>query len=243
MLPKTTLAAILIKLHAPLVVDEINLPTKLSFGQVLVKILYSTICGSQLNEIDGVKGPDRFLPHLLGHEASGEVVAVGEGVTRVKRGDKVVLHWRKASGLEAISPVYTWKNKVVNAGKVTTFQEYAIVSENRLTKISPTFDMKLAALLGCAVTTAMGVINNDAKVKIGESLVCIGVGGVGLNIIQGASLVCAFPIVAVDIVDWKLKLAQKFGATHVLNSKEKDIVKKEEQTGFTANFLIFYLNL
>ena len=71
----------------------------------------------------------------------------------------------------------------------------------------------------------MGVINNDAKVKIGERLVCIGVGGVGLNIIQGASLVCAFPIVAVDIVDWKLKLAQKFGATHVLNSKEKDIVK------------------
>lgn len=229
MLPKITLAAILTKLHAPLEVDTIELPTTLSFGQVLVKVLYSTICGSQLNEIDGVKGPDRFLPHLLGHEGSGEVIAVGEGVTRIKKGDTVVLHWRQASGLEANSAIYKWKNTAVNAGKVTTFQEYSIVSENRVTKIPHTFDMKIASLLGCAVTTGIGVINNDAQLKIGQSVVCFGAGGVGVNIVQAASLVSAYPIIAVDIVDSKLKRARKFGATHVFNSKKgnvEELVKK-----------------
>lgn len=220
MRPKTAFAAILTRLHAPLVVDEVELPTALTFGQVLVKIFYTTICGSQLNEIEGVKGPDKFLPHLLGHEASGLVLAVGEGVTRVKMGDRVVLHWRKASGLEANSAVYRWGKRRVNAGKVTTFQEYSVVSENRLTKIPDSFDAKLAPLLGCAVTTAFGVINNDAAVKIGQSVVCFGVGGVGLNVIQGARLVSAFPIVAVDIFDEKLKMAKKLGASHVINTKK-----------------------
>lgn len=218
--PKTTLAAILTKLYAPLIVDEIDLPEKLTFGQVLVKVLFSTICGSQLNEMDGVKGPDKFLPHLLGHEASGLVMAVGEGVTRVKMGDRAVLHWRKASGLEANSAVYRWGKRKVNAGKVTTFQKYAVISENRLTKIPYSFDAKIAPLLGCAVTTALGVINNDAAVKIGQSLVCFGVGGVGLNVIQGARLVSAYPIVAVDIFDEKLRIAKKLGASHAINTKK-----------------------
>ena len=96
-------------------------------GEVLVNIKYSGICGSQINEIDATKGPDKYLPHLLGHEGSGIVEETGEGVTRVKKGDHVVLHWRKSSGLEAESAKYKWKGKKVNSGKVTTFSEKSIL--------------------------------------------------------------------------------------------------------------------
>ena len=94
-------SAILVESKKPLVVAEVELPTKLEFGQVLVKVCYSGICGAQINEIDAVKGPDKFLPHLLGHEGSGIVEKIGEGVTTVKPGDHVVLHWRKSSGIES----------------------------------------------------------------------------------------------------------------------------------------------
>ena len=128
-------AAILVESKQPLVVDDIALPERLNFGQVLVKINYSGICGAQINEIDAVKGPDKFLPHLLGHEASGEVLEIGPGVTRFRVGDKVVLHWRPSSGFQSPTPKYKWGTKTINAGWVTTFNEQAVVSENRLTKI------------------------------------------------------------------------------------------------------------
>ena len=86
---KTMRAAILVEQNQPLVVDEVELPTKLNFGQVLVKVLCSGICGSQLGEIEGIKGEDNYLPHLLGHEGTGIVLDTGEGVTTVKDGDKV----------------------------------------------------------------------------------------------------------------------------------------------------------
>lgn len=219
--PEVTSAAILVAQHKPLVVDDIMLPEKLAAGQVLVKIHYSTVCGAQLNEIDGAKGPDKFLPHLLGHEASGTVINMGEGVKYVKPGDLVVLHWRKGAGMEAEPAAYIWNGKRVNAGWVTTFQEYSVVSENRLTPIPKDFDPKIAPLFGCAVTTAFGVINNDAQVKVGQSVVVVGVGGVGLNIIQAASMVSAYPIIAVDIIKEKLIMAKKFGATHVFHSPTK----------------------
>ncbi|OGG14326.1 dehydrogenase [Candidatus Gottesmanbacteria bacterium RIFCSPHIGHO2_01_FULL_39_10] len=214
-----TKAAILVEQKKPLMVDEILLPEKLHFGQVLVKVHYTTICGAQINEIEGAKGPDKYLPHLLGHEASGSVEATGEGVKNVKVGDKVVLHWRKGAGIESEPSIYDWKGKKVNAGWVTTFQNYTVVSENRVTPIPSNFDLKIAPLLGCAVTTAFGVVNNDAKIKVGESVVVFGAGGVGINIIQAASMVSAYPIIAIDIVDSKLTMAKKFGATYVFNSK------------------------
>ena len=124
-------AAILVESKKPLIITDIDLPTKLGFGQVLVRICYSGICGSQINEIDAAKEPDKFLPHLLGHEGSGIVEKIGEGVTTVKTGDHVVLHWRKSSGVESGTPKYLWKGKKLNAGKITTFNEKAIVSENR----------------------------------------------------------------------------------------------------------------
>ena len=224
---KTAKAAILVQSKQPLVVDEITLPTSLGPGQVLVKIHYTSICGAQINEIGAVKGPDRFLPHLLGHEASGTVIENGPGVTTVKDGDFVVLHWRPSAGIQCAPPTYQWQGKKLNAGWVTTFNEYAVISENRLTVIPEEFDLKIAPLLGCATTTALGVINNDAKVKIGESEVVLGVGGVGLNIVQFASMVAAHPIVAVDLLDNKLDMARRFGATHCINSGKVDDLAAE----------------
>ena len=214
------LAAILVELEKPLVIEEIQIP-KLTFGQVLVKLVCSGICGSQLGEIDGIKGADKYLPHLLGHEGSGVVIDCGEGVTTVKEMDKVVLHWRPGAGIQSPPPVYHSNSfGTVHAGWVTTFNEYAVVSENRITTIPGDFDPEIGALFGCAVTTGLGVINNNAKVKIGESVVIWGAGGVGLNIVQGAAMVSAYPIIAIDLFDHKLELALKMGATHTINAKK-----------------------
>ena len=219
---ETTKAAILAKSRSPLLVDEIAFPDALDVGQVLVKVHYTSICGAQINEIDAVKGPDRFLPHLLGHEGSGTVLEIGPGVTTVAPDDRVVLHWRPSGGIQSNVPSYGWRGEKLNAGWVTTFNEHAVVSENRVTVMPEDFDLKVAPLLGCAVTTALGVINNDANVRIGESVVVFGVGGVGLNIIQFAQMVSADPIVAVDLLDNKLELARRYGATHTLNAATVD---------------------
>jgi len=212
--------AILVELNKPLEIAEVALPQELSFGQVLVKVCYSGICGAQINEIEGAKGPDRFLPHLLGHEGSGIVLEVGLGVKTVAEGDHVVMHWRPSDGLQSETPVYSWGDRKVNAGWVTTFNECAVISENRLTAIPKSFDLKLAPLFGCAVTTAMGVINNDAGVKVGQSVVVFGLGGVGLNLAQAADMVAAHPVVGVDVSDEKTEMAERFGATHVFNSNK-----------------------
>src|SRR5690242_668552 len=116
-------AAILVELKKPLVLEEIEIPAP-RLGQVLVRVTCSGICGAQIGEINGVKGPDKFLPHLLGHEGTGTVVEVGEGVRRVKPDDTVVMHWRKAGGLESVTPSYqSPRLGKVNAGWVTTFNE------------------------------------------------------------------------------------------------------------------------
>lgn len=222
-LPTTAKAAILTQQHQPLVVDQIHLPSELDVGQVLVEVLYSGICGSQIGEINGVKGPDKYLPHLLGHEGCGRVLAVGPGVSQLEPGDTVVMHWRKGNGINAKPAHYTWNNKPLNAGQITTFNDYAVVSENRLTRIPDNFDHKLAPLLGCAVTTGFGVVQNDACLGIGESVVVFGAGGVGLNIIQAAAMVSAYPIIAIDRYDSKLKLAATLGATHTINARNMDV--------------------
>jgi S-(hydroxymethyl)glutathione dehydrogenase / alcohol dehydrogenase len=222
LMPRTMKAAVLTGLKEPLAIAELNMPEALAAGQVLVKIHFSGICGSQLGEIDGAKGEDRYLPHLLGHEASGTVLTVGPGVRHVKVDDRVVLHWRKGLGIESETPQYGWQGRRVNAGWVTTFNEYAIVSENRVTAIPADSDLEVAALFGCAVTTGFGVVENNAKVRIGESVVVFGAGGIGLNIVQAAALVSAYPIIAVDLHDNKLELARKMGATHLVNADRVD---------------------
>lgn len=215
-------AAILVENNTPLVLADVSVPS-LDVGQVLVKVHNSGICGAQLGEISGVKGEDKFLPHLLGHEGGGVVVDIGPGVTHVQTGDHVVLHWRKGAGIHSRTPRFKWGDRVVNAGWVTTFTEYAVVSENRVTTIPKDIPFEIAALMGCGITTALGLINNDAQVKIGQSVVVIGAGGVGLNVVQGAAMVSADPVVAVDIHEHKLAMAREFGATHVINSTEGDL--------------------
>jgi S-(hydroxymethyl)glutathione dehydrogenase/alcohol dehydrogenase len=222
-IPRHMRAAILVEQKKPLVIDEVELPQTLDYGQVLVKVFYSGICGSQIGEIDGVKGEDRYLPHLLGHEGSGEVMGIGPGVRHVQVGDHVVMHWRKGQGIDAMPPRYLWQGKPLNAGYVTTFNEYAIVSENRLTSIPKDFDLRLATLFGCALTTGLGVVTNNAKIRIGESVIVFGAGGVGLNVIQGAAMVSAYPIIGVDLYENRLKLAEKFGATHLIRAERQDV--------------------
>ena len=217
-LPKTTKAAVLVAQKQALEIVEIQLPNQLEIGQVLVELAYSGICGSQLGEIDGVKGPDAWLPHLLGHEGSGKVLAIGPGVRYVAPGDAVVLHWKPSQGIEAAPAKYHWGNQVVNAGWVTTFNHHAVISENRLTKIDASADLKTAALYGCAITTGFGVIDNRTKLKLGETVVVFGSGGIGLNIVQAAHLAGASQIIAIDRFDHRLELSKACGATVVINS-------------------------
>ena len=218
-------AAILVEQKKPLVIEDVEVPA-LKLGQVLVKVLVSGICGSQIGEIEGVKGPDKFLPHLLGHEGCGEVLEVGEGVRHVKAGDRVVLHWRKGVGLESVAPVYESRIGKVNAGWVTTFNDLAIVSENRVTAIPTDIDPEIAALFGCAVTTGFGVVNNNARLAIGESIAIFGAGGIGLNIVQGAALAGGNPIIALDRFDNRLELARSLGATHTINVTKADAAEE-----------------
>ena len=221
-----TEAAILVEQNRDLEIRNISLPKKLDYGQVLVEVHFSGICGSQIGEITGVKGPDKYLPHLLGHEGSGKVLEVGPNVKTVSIGDRVVMHWRKGEGINSETPKYKMKNKIINAGFVTTFNKHAIVSENRITKINSNICLKKAALFGCAITTGLGVICNDARAKIGQSIIIFGAGGIGLNMIQGAKLSGLYPIIAVDLYEHKLKIARKFGANFTINTSKEDIVSE-----------------
>lgn len=211
-------AAILRECNKPLFIEEIE-TRNLEVGQVLVEVHASGICGAQIGEIAGANGKDKYLPHLLGHEGGGIVLDIGPGVTTVKKNDHVVMHWRKGEGIEASFPKYYKPYnhdkgyEFVGGGAITTFNTHSIVSENRVTRISHGIPFEIAALLGCAVTTGLGLINNEAKLKIGQSILVIGCGGVGLNVIQGASMVSANPIVAIDKDFDKFGLAMFYGAT------------------------------
>ena len=210
-------AAVLTRINHPLEIMDVQL-TSLKVGQVKVRILVSGLCGAQLQEIAGLKGNEKFLPHLLGHEGCGIVEEVGEGVTRVKVGDKVVMHWRVGAGIEAPFPSYIVDGKTISSGKVTTLSEYSIVSENRLTIVPADTDEYLCALLGCGLTTALGTINNEVDLKFGESIMIVGCGGVGLNLIQGARMASAYPIIGLDISEDKQQLALTAGASLFVNA-------------------------
>ena len=219
---KTCLAAILVEQNQPLEIEYIEFPEELEVGQVLVKLHYSGICGSQLGEIRGVKGNDPYLPHLMGHEGCATVLEIGQGVKTVNPGDLVVLHWKKGDGIDSNPPRYKFRDLNLNAGWVTTFNEYAVVSENRCTTIPKDTNKKIASLFGCAITTGFGTIENIANLQIGESIVIFGSGGIGLNMIQAAVLRNAYPIIAIDLTEEKLSLAKSIGATHTINSKSNN---------------------
>jgi len=205
-------AAILTEIGKPLTVAALTLPA-LGVGQVHVRMQYAAICGAQLNEIDGAKGPDKYLPHVLGHEGVGTVEAIGPGVTTKAVGDHVICHWRPSQGIAARGTHYDWLGEAVNAGPMACFADECIVSENRLTLLPDGIDRKVAPLFGCALTTAYGVVTRDAQIKPGQSVLIFGAGGVGLAIVQMAVLAGAFPVVAVDPVDGKVEAAQRAGAS------------------------------
>jgi len=214
-------AAILEQLNTPLTIANVELGA-IGTGQVLVKVLVSGICGAQLQEIAGDKGNAKFLPHLLGHEACGIVEDVGQGITTVKPGDKVVMHWRKGEGIEADFPVYSFNGRPMRSGKVTTFNQYAIVSENRVTAVPGDTPADFCALLGCGLSTALGTIIDEAKVEPGESVLVVGLGGLGASLVRAAHLVGASPIIAIDIHEAKRATAVALGADLFINAAAED---------------------
>ena len=180
-IPKTLKAAVLFKYNKPLKICNLKIPN-LSYGQVLIKIHYSGICGSQLMEISGFRDTKKWLPHLLGHEASGEVIAIGPGVKKVKINDKVILSWINGKGANVSGSKYKYDKVKINSGPISTFSNFSIISENRIFPKPNNLSFKNAVLFGCAIPTGVGMIFNKLKSKNKRNLVLVaGAGGVGLS--------------------------------------------------------------
>ena len=201
-------AAILEKLDSDLSIWDLE-PDTLQSGQILVKMITSGLCGAQLQEISGLKGNAGFLPHLLGHEGCGIVEDFADDVKKVKKGDKVIVHWRKGTGIESAFPSYidSSGNKI-SGGKATTLSELAIISENRVTVVPQNTDEDFCTLLGCGLSTGLGVVAKDAKLQKGETVVILGSGGIGLSCVLSARIHEASQIACVDISDEKRSLVE-----------------------------------
>ncbi|MCX6733045.1 MAG: zinc-binding dehydrogenase [Candidatus Roizmanbacteria bacterium] len=224
-MPRYTRAAVLEVLGQPLAIREILLPDLLP-GQVLVKVFFSGVCRSQLMEVNGGRGSDPWLPHLLGHEGSGQVLEVGKGVTKVLPGDEVILGWVKGEGLDAPGAKYLCAGQTINSGKVTTFSNYTVVSESRVVRKPSGLPLDVAVLFGCALPTGAGMVLNELQPAVGSSVVVLGLGGIGLSALMA---LCAFEckdVIAIDLSDEKLALAKEFGATHVLNPSRDNVLEK-----------------
>lgn len=208
--------AVLYETGKPLVIEtDIEVP-ELNRGQVLVDITYSGVCHSQVMEARGLRGPDRFLPHLLGHEATGFVKAIGPDVTKVKPGDAVILGWIKGSGIEAGGCVYHCRGQKINSGGVTTFSSQTVASENRVTLLPQNLPMDIGVLFGCALLTGAGIVLNQLQPKGNSQIIVIGLGGIGLSALIATKLFKPSQLVAIDTNPSKLELAKSLGATDVL---------------------------
>ena len=216
-------AAILVELNQPLRHARLELP-ELKPGQVLVEVAYSGVCHSQLHEVRGRRGPDRYLPHTLGHEGSGVVRAVGAGVEKVQLGDRVVLTWIKGQGADVASSGYQEAGAKINSGPLSTFMRHTVTCENRVVRLPPEMPLREAALLGCALPTGAGIVINMLAMQPGASLAVFGAGGIGLSAVLAARMLGADPLIAVDVVESKLAEALRLGATHAINSRKHDPV-------------------
>jgi len=249
-------AAVCYEYNKPLVIEDLDIE-KPHKGEVKVRMAATAVCHSDIHFINGDMGaPPPFVP---GHESAGYVEEVSEGVTSVKKGDPVVLSLLRSCGqcifcrtgrpnmcnakwpLDTESRLRNKKGQAIAHGvRAATFAEYAIVDQSQVVKIPADMPLDRAALLACGVITGYGAVVNRAKVRPGESVVVIGVGGVGLNAIQGASICGAYPIIAVDRLDNKLEASHKFGSTHILNSaKVNDPIQvvKEMTGGMGADYV------
>jgi len=213
--------------------------------EVLVRIMATGVCSSDLSTIRGKTGSE--LPLVPGHEASGVVERVGPGTSKVKKGDRVVISWSPNCGHcfycqqshPTLCDVYTgaavsgglWdrtsrlgpaEGPIKHYSCVSSFAEFAVVPETGCIRIADDIPYAVAALVGCAVTTGFGAVVNDAKVRPGEAVAVVGIGGVGINAIQAARLAGAETIVAVDTNADKASLAMANGATHFVNAIATD---------------------
>ena len=240
-------AALLAGTQRSFEIDEVDLAPPRE-REVLVRIAASGLCASDLNALDGKRTLAPF-PVILGHEAAGVVVEIGSNVERLRVGDHVVLSIVPSCGRCAMCrrgrPNYCELTALAMAsgnlldgssrlsarGKrlnhflaVSSFAEYAVVPESGAVAIDPAMPLDRAALISCAALTGFGAVHNTAGVQPGQSVAVFGCGGVGLNVVQGARIAGAAPIVAVDVQAEKLALARILGATHVVSSTEADPV-------------------
>src|SRR3990172_11612315 len=235
------------ELGKPVVVEEIAVAAPRR-GEALVKIAACGVCHSDLSATNGTIAMQ--LPLVLGHEAAGVVVEVGEGVADLAPGDHVVSSFVNMCGRcrwcttgkphlcdMAAKTLYTLPDVTTPARDASgqpvyvfsacgVMAEYATLSVDNLVKIDKDVPLDRAALVSCGVMTGVGAVFNTARVEPGATVMVIGAGGVGLNVIQGAAIAGANPIVAVDVAEAKLDLARSFGATHVINgAKEENVVR------------------
>lgn len=217
-------AAVLFKTGQPLkIVDGIEIP-ELITGQVQVRILYSGLCHSQLMEASGGRGEDKWLPHMLGHEGVGIVEAVGNNVTKVNIGDKVIIGWIKGEGLDAPGGKYSKNGETINSGSATTLSSQTIVAENRVVKLPDVIPERLGMLFGCALPTGLGLVFNELKPEENKNIAIFGLGGIGMSSLLAANLSKPNMLIAVDVSEQKLELAKELGATHTINASAQDPV-------------------
>ncbi|MBV9278927.1 MAG: alcohol dehydrogenase catalytic domain-containing protein, partial [Chloroflexi bacterium] len=228
-------------------IEEVDLAPPRA-GEVLVRVVAAGLCASDLNALDGKRTIVPF-PAVLGHEAAGVVAETGPGVTRLQPGDHVVMSivpWcgscrpcrrglpnhcevvaaQASAGnlLDGSRRLSCGSRELSHFLMVSAFAEYAVVPESGVVAVDPAIPLDRAALLSCAVLTGYGAVHNSARVRPGESVAVFGCGGVGLNIVQGARMAGATPIIAVDVHPDKLDLARVLGATHVLDATADDPV-------------------
>lgn len=248
-------AAVCYEFGKPLVVEEVDVrpPQK---GEVKVRLAVTAICHSDIHDIRGELGAT--LPFIAGHESSGYIEELGEGVTAVKKGDPVVAslliscgrcrfcvtgrtHMCEAAwARDKESPYRNKKGQsLAQMVKIGSYAEYTILDQSQVVKIPDDMPMDRAALLACGVITGFGAVVNRAKVEVLSSCVIVGTGGVGLNSVQGAAISGAYPVIAVDVSDSKLEAARKFGATHTVNSSKVDAIEavKELTEGRGADYV------
>lgn len=240
-------AAMLMEPGKPLEVDEIEIDPP-QHGEVLVRVAAAGVCHSDLHYILGEL--PLVTPAVLGHEGAGRVEAVGPGVSDLQPGDPVLFIFRAFCGqcyycrigrpalcdygtpIRTTGRMFDGKTRFHLNGRdihhflnVSCFAEYTVVPRQALLKLPADIPLDRAALVGCAVTTGVGAVLRAARVQPGESVLVLGCGGVGLNVIQGAALVGAWPIIAADINPQKLAWAQELGATHLVNTHERSLLE------------------
>jgi S-(hydroxymethyl)glutathione dehydrogenase/alcohol dehydrogenase len=233
-------AAVLREVGTPLRVEDVRLPEP-GPGQVRVRLAAAGVCHSDLSLARGTLRQQ--VPAVLGHEGAGVVVATGPGVDTVRAGDHVLLVWAPPCrecwycthgepflcerALDPAAPPYATlaDGTPVHAGLGTAaFAEQTVVGAGAVVRLPDDLPLEEAALLGCAVLTGVGAVERTAGVRRGESVVVFGLGGVGLSAVQGARIVGADPIIAVDPAPAKEPLARTLGATHVLRP-DQDLVR------------------